>query len=68
MFFTLNDMCLVHQDAIMKANARTKKWLAYSVVGGSLIVLTISGLLVGLYLNGSLNRQAQEVVRPTMMV
>ncbi|WAR07352.1 hypothetical protein MAR_017310, partial [Mya arenaria] len=49
-------------DAILKANARTKQWIAYSVVAGSVIVLAVSGLLVGLYLNGNLNRQQQTLL------
>lgn len=49
----------------MKANARTKKWIAYSVVAGSLAVLLVSGIMVGLYLSGNLKKDNGPLVRKT---
>ena len=50
------------QEAVLKANARTKKWIAYSVVAGSLAVLLVSGIMVGLYLSGNLKREGGPLV------
>ncbi|KAK3589358.1 hypothetical protein CHS0354_010003 [Potamilus streckersoni] len=44
------------QEAILKANARTKKWIAYSVVVGSFALFAIAGILIGLYLTGNLRQ------------
>lgn len=48
---------------MLKANARTKKWIAYSVVAGSLAVLLVSGIMVGLYLSGNLKKDNGPLVR-----
>ena len=50
------------QEAVLKANARTKKWIVYSVVFGSIAVIGVSGILVGLYLSGNLQKGAPEEV------
>ena len=52
----------IFQEAVLKANARTKKWIVYSVVFGSIAVMGVSGILVGLYLSGNLNREAAPEV------
>lgn len=58
--FTENYFCL--QEAVLKANARTKKWIAYSVGVGSVAVLTLSAILVGLYVSGNLKDDDKKVV------
>ena len=52
------------QDAVLKANARTKKWIVYSVVFGSIAVMGIAAILVGLYVSGNLQKNTPQEVRP----
>ena len=62
----LFDTSIYFQDAVLKANARTKKWIVYSVVFGSIAVMGIAAILVGLYVSGNLQKNApQEVSRHT---
>lgn len=48
------------QETVLKFHAQAKRWIAYTVLTGSLAVVAVTGILVGLYLTGNLDRSKSK--------
>lgn len=57
---SISYILFLSQETVLKFHAQAKRWIAYTVISGSLAVVAVTGILVGMYLTGNLSRTQEE--------
>lgn len=58
--YLISYILFLSQETVLKFHAQAKRWIAYTVISGSLAVVAVTGILVGMYLTGNLSRTQEE--------